>query len=625
MVNPVRKRTTIGHLAAAVICALVMSYHGVASADIKRVEPPFWWAGMYSDTLQLMVYGDEIGKAKVGSSSSAVRVVEARSAENSNYLFVTLKLSKEHKPGAVVLTFSLPDGSEFVHDYMFHQRKEGSRERLGFSSKDVIYLATPDRFVNGDVSNDNVASLHEKVDRQNPDGRHGGDLSGLENSLTYLSDLGISMVWLNPLQENDQEEYSYHGYSISDLYNIDARFGGNEALLSFTSKAKDAGIGLIMDTIPNHIGLNHWWMSDLPSRDWVNNEGVFFQTSHRHEMIQDPYAPASDKRAFNDGWFVPTMPDLNQRNADVANYFIQNNIWWVEYADLSGLRVDTLPYAEKEFTREFNLRLLEEFPNLNIVGEEWTTNPAIVSYWQAGKKNQDGFDAGSPSLMDFPLQEALIKSVTEEEGSGKGLIRLHTMLANDFQYANPNNLVVIADNHDMSRLFTLVDEDIARYKMALTFLMTTRGVPQLFYGTEILMKNPGTDAHGVIRSDFPGGWPGDKKNAFTGEGLSQDQFDAQRFVKRLLNWRKSATAVHSGKLVHYLPEDGVYVYFRYDTKQKVMVMMNNNKESATLSTDRFAEVTEGVSSMTNVMTGAKHTFGGSIDVPAKTAMVLELK
>lgn len=598
----------------------------LADAAIERVEPPFWWAGMASNQLQLMVYGENIGTYNnIATSAVAVKVVDAHSAENPNYLFVTLEFGADHKPGDIELVFNSTQGAEITHVYSFRERRKDSKKRTGFSSKDVIYLVTPDRFANGDTSNDSIDALYEKADRENPDGRHGGDLIGLTQNLDYLHQLGITKVWLNPLQENNQQEYSYHGYSISDLYNIDARFGGNDAVLAFTKKAREYGIGLVMDTIPNHIGLNHWWMRDLPSKDWVNNQGVFVQTSHRHEMIQDPYAPASDKKAFNDGWFVPTMPDLNQRNPDLATYFIQNNIWWVEYADLAGLRVDTLPYAEKEFTQRFNQRLLQEYPNLNIVGEEWSTNPAIVSYWQTGKKNQDGFDAGSPSLMDFPLQDALIKSLKAEEVENPGIDRLHLALANDFQYPDANNLVVIGDNHDMSRLFTLVDEDIRLYKMALTFLMTTRGIPQLFYGTEILMRNPGTDSHGVIRSDFPGGWADDKRNAFTGKGLTKSQREAQQFVKTLLNWRKQTSAVHNGSLVHYLPEDGVYTYFRQDDKALVMVVMNNNEKAKKVATERFSEVTDLAKSKLNVLSGESSDYGATIRVPAKTALVFELK
>ena len=601
-----------------------------ANSKIQSVEPPFWWAGMVSDQLQLMVYGENIGDYQsvmiAKASNSSPKVIDVRSAENPNYLFVQLKLPATHVAGDVDLIFKSTNGAELTYRYTFKQRNDGSAQREGFSSKDVIYLVTPDRFANGDPSNDNFDDLYEQTDRANPDGRHGGDLAGLTQSLEYLAQLGVTKVWLNPLQENNQEEYSYHGYSISDLYNIDARFGGNDALLAFTRRAKEFGIGLIMDTIPNHIGLNHWWMKDLPSKDWVNNEGVFTQTSHRHEMIQDPYAPESDKKAFNDGWFVPTMPDLNQRNSDLATYFIQNNIWWVEHADLVGLRVDTLPYAEQDFTRLFNQRVLAEYPKLNIVGEEWSINPAIVSYWQQGKKNQNGFDAGTPSLMDFPLQDALIKSLNAgESDSSQGITQLHLAIANDFQYPNPNNLVVIADNHDMSRLYTLVDEDIQRYKMALTFLMTTRGIPQLFYGTEVLMKNPGTDAHGVIRSDFPGGWDGDKANAFTSQGMSDEQLKAQDFVKTLLNWRKRTTAIHSGSLVHYLPENGVYTYFREDSKSLVMVAMNNNDTATQLNTTRFSEVTADVKSVLDIFTNKRTEFVDLIEVPAKTAVVFELE
>ena len=616
---------TIKIAMAALLIQLFLFQSSVVFAQIERIEPPFWWAGMVNKELQLMVYGPDAGKMKVSSGDANVKVKKARSAENPNYLFVDLELSSSLQPGDVELSFTSADGESIRKMYNFRERRAGSRERIGFSSKDVIYLATPDRFANGDTSNDSVDSLYEKADRNHEGGRHGGDLIGLADHLDYLYELGITMVWLNPLQENNQEEYSYHGYSISDLYNIDARFGGNEALLAFTAKARKMGIGLIMDTIPNHIGLNHWWMKDLPSKDWVNNEGKFFQTSHRHEMIQDPYAPDSDRREFNDGWFVPTMPDLNQRNPDVATYFIQNNIWWVEYADLAGLRVDTLPYAEKEFTKLFNESLLREYPNLNIVGEEWSVNPAVVAYWQKGKKNQDGFDAGSPSLMDFPLQQAIVSAVTEEEGHGTGMIRLHEILSNDFQYPDPGNLVVISDNHDMSRIFTQVGENYRLYKMALTYLMTTRGIPQLFYGTEILMKNPGTDSHGIIRSDFPGGWPGDQRNAFTGQGMTKAEIQAQQFVRKLLNWRKQATAVHNGKLTHYLPKEGIYTFFRQDDKQLVIVVMNNNLEDREVATKRFSEVAGGVTTKKDIFSGKTSDYKSTIKVPAKTALVFELK
>lgn len=591
---------------------------------IDKIEPPFWWANMAELELQLMVYDTEFVVSEVSTSSDLVLVKSVQLAENKHYAFVDLVVMPEFKPSTIKLLFKSVDGNSIAMDYEFKSRQANSAQRQGFSSKDVIYLVTPDRFANGDSANDSVESLSEKLNRENPDGRHGGDLAGLQQHLTYLSDLGITKVWLNPLQQNNEPEYSYHGYSISDLYKVDARYGGNQALLDFSVAARNKGIALIMDTIPNHIGVNHWWMTDLPSKDWVNNQGEFTQTSHNHEAIQDPYASESDQLEFNDGWFVPTMPDLNQRNPQLATYLIQNNIWWIEYANLAGLRVDTLPYADKHFTTEFNRRILNEYPQLNIVGEEWATNPAVVSYWQAGKKNVDGFDGGVPSLMDFPLQEAIVQALLEPEQDRQGIRRLHALLANDFQYPSPDNLVVIGDNHDMSRLYTQLNEDIGLTKMALTFLMTTRGIPQLFYGTEVLMSNKGTDAHGVIRSDFPGGWPNDEVDAKTGRGLSPQALDMQAFVKRLLNWRKTSAEVHSGELIHYLPKNGIYTYFRQGKDKDVMVVMNKNKQTTELGLNRFSQAIKSRKSMLNVMTAKRSSLPSKLEIAPESAMILEL-
>ncbi len=579
---------------------------------------------MHSTELQLMIYlpGEKV--VSVESAAESVMVRKVSSAPNTHYSFVDLKLEKALTPGVVNLGVVTESGKQFNYDYEFKQRVKGSRDRKGFSSEDVIYLVTPDRYANGDASNDNVEGLSEKLDRSNPDGRHGGDLVGLENHVDYLAGLGITKIWLNPLQQNNEPAYSYHGYSISDLYEIDARYGGNEALLSFSNKAHENGIGLIMDTIPNHVGINHWWLKDLPSKDWVNNEAKFIQTSHNHEAIQDPYAPEADKFAFNDGWFVPTMPDLNQRNPYLANYLIQNNIWWIEFAGLAGLRVDTLPYADKHFTTEFNKRILAEYPQLNIVGEEWSINPAIVAYWQEGKLNQDGYNGAVPSLMDFPLQDALIQALTEPEQDRDGLRKLHAMLSNDFQYASASNLVVIGDNHDMSRLHTQLADDPELTRMALAFLMTTRGIPQLFYGTEILMSNTGTDAHGVIRSDFPGGWAGDKADAKTGKGLSKQARLTQGYVRKLLNWRKKSPAIHHGDLVHYLPSNGIYVYFRIHEQQSVMVVMNKNTSEVSLDLGYYSEHLKDKSGAINVMSGHENRLDKGLRVAAKSTQLFEL-
>jgi glycosidase len=319
------------------------------------------------------------------------------------------------------------------------------------------------------------------------------------------------------------------------------------------------------------------------------------------------------------------MPDLNQRNPRLATYLIQNSIWWVESAGLSGIRVDTWPYSDKDFLTEWGRRLMEEYPRLNIVGEEWVTNPAIVAYWQRGSLRRDGYESHLPSLMDFPLHDAAIKGLLEDEGWGRGLDRIYSMLANDFLYADPHNLVVFPDNHDMSRIYTQLDERFDLYRMALVFFLTTRGIPQLYYGDEILMTNPGTDSHGVIRSDFPGGWPGDEVNGYTGEGLTELQREARELTRTLLHWRRTATAIHRGKLTQFAPEGSTYAWFRHDDRQKVMVVINKSSEVQPLDTGRFAEMIDGEQQGTDAITGGEYALDASFAVPARTALVLELR
>lgn len=623
------KRRRYRKWASAVVVPAVLATNatiatGAAHAGIvERIEPPFWWAGMRHRQLQLMVYGQDLAGSTVSSANKRVKVLRAYSLDNPNYLFISLRLAEELAPGGVTLTLTRGRSRQAI-DYEFKPRKSGSAERRGFSSRDVIYLLTPDRFANGDPGNDNAPGLAERADRSRPDGRHGGDLQGITRHLDYLQALGITKIWLNPLQENNEPRYSYHGYSISDLYSIDARLGGLGALLALSAQAAEHGIGLIMDSIPNHIGVNHWWMNDLPGKDWINNQAAFAPTSHRRETIQDPHAAEQDRYDFSDAWFVSSMPDLNQRREELATYLIQNNIWWVEYAGLSGLRVDTLPYADKHFTGRFNRALLAEYPKLTIVGEEWSSNPAIVSYWQRGKTNRDGFQGGLPSLMDFPLRKALIQALNEEEGWHTGLIRLYRALANDFQYPNPDNLVIMADNHDTSRMLTQLNDDEARLKMALGILMSTRGIPQIFYGTEIGMSNAGSDKHGVIRGDFPGGWPGDPQNAFTGENLSERQRRILAFTRTLLNWRKKEPLIHSGRLTHFAPRDGVYVYFRHRGEAAVMVVVNKNTEPKALDLTRFRERLIGFKNLRNVMDGRSQPLGTTLSVDARSTGIFRL-
>lgn len=484
--------------------------------NVSRVEPLNWWAGMNSPDLQLMVYGRNISAADVKVDYPGVQLISVSKVQNPNYLFVDLKLGRDVKPGIFDIVFE--NGGKVVAswNYELKAREEGSADREGFGTSDVICLITPDRFVNGNPQNDWVEGMKEKPDRGNRDGRHGGDIRGIINSLDYLQGMGFTAVWLNPVLENNMTRVSYHGYSTTDFYQVDPRYGSNEEYRELNDELDRRGMKLIMDMIFNHAGSEHWWMDDLPMPDWINNYPEYTITTHQRTVNQDPHVSEADFRAMIDGWFVPSMPDLNQRNPFMSKYLIQNSIWWIEYVGIEGIRQDTWPYPDKDMMAEWAERVLEEYPGFNIVGEEWSLNPAIVSYWQNGQVNHDGYHCPLPSLMDFPLQDAVSKGLTEEEGWGTGLIRIYEMLANDFLYPDPGSLVVFPDNHDMSRFYMQVGEDVGLLKMGLAFFLTTRGVPQLYYGTEVLMTHPG-DSHGDIRSDFPGGWDGDSINAFTGE------------------------------------------------------------------------------------------------------------
>ena len=413
------------------------------------------------------------------------------------------------------------------------ERKPQSSERKGFSSKDNIYLIMPDRFCNGNTANDNLKGMLESSNRSLKGGRHGGDLGGIEKHLDYIKEIGMTAIWLNPVLENNMPDYSYHGYAMTDLYNVDSRHGSNEEYQQLCATAAQMGIGVIMDQVANHIGSHHPWMSDLPSKDWVNQWEEFTQTNHMKVSRFDPHSAAIDQKVFHDGWFVSTMPDLNQRQPKLARYLIQNSIWWIEYADLYGIRMDTWSYPDKEFLAEWTKGILEEYPNYNIVGEEWVIDPSLISYWQSNAIRGDGYKSYLPSIMDFPLQSAITEGLKGETAWRSSMAKIYESLANDYMYGELNNIMIFPDNHDMSRIYTQLDEDFDLWKMAMSIYFTMRGTLQIFYGTEILMSNGESSDHGIIRSDFPGGWSGDNVNAFTGNGLSTQQLEGLEWFK---NW-----------------------------------------------------------------------------------------
>lgn len=585
------------------------------------VYPPNWWAGMQHAEVELMIFGNDVADDKVSVSKGSVQIKQSRALDSENYLFVTLDAS-DANPQELVLTLKDEDGSSRDIHYSLEKRAEGSSAREGFGPEDAIYLIAPDRFANGSLENDNIDGYQDKVDRTFKGGRHGGDIEGIANNLDYIKEMGFTQIWTMPMLENAMEKYSYHGYSTTDYYNIDPRFGSNETFIELSNKANENGIGVIMDMVLNHIGSEHVWMKDTPSSDWINNNGQFVGTTHKRESLHDPHAIASDIKGFSDGWFVPTMPDLNQRNPHLANYLIQNAIWWVETANLSGIRVDTYSYPDKGFLSQWTNRIMKEYPNFNIVGEEWSVNPAITAYWQAGSQRHDDYDSALPSVMDFPLQTAVVEALNSDESWNSGFITVYETLATDFLYGDPNNLVIFPDNHDMSRIFTQLNNDKAKWNMAMTLFLTTRGIPQVFYGTEILMGNEGTEDHGIIRSDFPGGWPSDsEKNAFSGKGLSGDELWAQERIKTLLALRQTHPQLFKGELKHYAPVDGVYTYFRVaeDTAQKLMVILN--KKPVDLPLAKYAEVLGTDVSITRVSDGQTFNVSETISLPAMSANV----
>jgi glycosidase len=592
---------------------------------IEKIEPASWWIGMEMNTVEFMVYGKDI--SQLVAESTTLEVIKSEGLESPNYLFVTATVPVDAKVGNHTLVFRNTKGKKVGRlSVALGLRADGSASRKGFSSADFIYLLTPDRFRNGDASNDRVKGMLEGPNREYIGGRHGGDLAGVIKSLDYFEKMGISSLWLNPVLENNMETYSYHGYAMTDLYNVDPRYGTNEQYKELADKAKEKGIGIIMDQVANHIGSLHPWMSDLPSDDWVNQWPEFTQTNHMKVSRFDPHAAEVDRKQFTDGWFVETMPDLNQRNEKLARYLIQNSIWWVEYLGLHGIRMDTWSYPDKQFLADWTKAILKEYPNFNIVGEEWVSDPSLISYWQAGTLKMDDYTTYLPSVMDFPLQSALIEGLNGESGWRSSMTKVYESLANDYMYSDVNNIMIFPDNHDMSRIYTQLNEDFDKWKMAMTLFFTTRGTLQFYYGTEILMSNPGTSDHGVIRSDFPGGWKGDAVNAFTGEGLTAQQKEAQEYIRVLAHLRKNSCALNSGELLHFIPQEEVYVYFRTFEQENIMVLANRNKEGKTIDLARFSQGLKGATSGENLITEEKVDLSrGTIEVGPMETLILWVK
>lgn len=606
-----------------IFCSFSISSAQKNTFSLERVEPAFWWVGMKNPNLQLIVHGKDISKSEVSLSYSGIKLKTITKVSNPNYLFLDLEISKDAKAGSFPIEFKIGKKSQ-TYTYQLKARTFSKNKHQGFSSADAIYLVMPDRFANGNPDNDNVAGMLETLDRKDHFGRHGGDLKGVANHLDYIADLGFTTLWLNPALENDMPKQSYHGYAITDFYKVDPRMGSNEEYAQLVETCHQKGLKVIMDMVVNHCGTNYYFIKDLPTEDWVHQFPEFTRSSYRGVTQIDPYRAESDFNIMLKGWFDTTMADLNQENPLVATYLIQNTIWWIEYSGIDGIRMDTYSYPYKAFLANWAKAVFDEYPQFNIVGEVWEYLATTQAHWLKGYgDNPDGYESHLPSVTDFVLAQALGEAFKEEEGWDRGVSRLYYTLTQDRIYPNANGLVTFLDNHDVARYFTVVGEDPRKLKMGIATLLTTRGIPQIYYGTELLMTGNG---HDEVREEFPGGWADHPKSAFTKEGRTDTQNEMFDYMQALLQWRKNTPVVYQGKLMHYVPENGVYVYFRYDANHCVMVVLNNSPDKTqTISTQRYQQRMQGYTKATDILNGIMINDLSQLTIPAKSALVLELK
>ena len=618
------------------IVLLTFLLSSFAFAQIQKVEPMFWWKGMKNPELQILVYGKEISKYNI-ELSDQIKVKNIQKTENPNYVFVTVNTNEINQSSFKI---NIKNKNKIVDSYTYElkERNPNSANRKSFSSKDVVYLIMPDRFANGDESNDSKKELVEKTNRQLPGGRHGGDLRGIINNLDYLQNLGATAVWLTPVNEDNEKQHSYHGYAQTDLYKIDGRYGTNEEYRELSQKLNQRGMMLIQDYVTNHWGISHWMIQDLPSQDWIHQfspaeggeEKGFKRSNYRTTTQFDTNASEIDKIDALNGWFDYTMPDMNQANPLVLNYMTQNAIWWIEYAELGGMRVDTYPYNNKEGMATWVKSITNEYPNFNVVGEAWMYSPAHISYWQKDSKigEMAGYNSNLPAIMDFTLFSKMTEAFQEEESWDKGLVKIYESFTSDFLYPDVDNMFVFFENHDTERWNEVFKKDVNAYKLAISLIGTVRGIPQVYYGTEIGMagdKKKGGDAD--IRQDFPGGWKSDNQNAFNPSERTVDQKSFYNFTAKVFNWRKNKEVIHSGKTKHFAPQKDIYVYFRYNENESVMVILNNKKEKQTLKLDRFTESIKGFTSGKEIISEQILPINtkGEITIDGKTSMIIELR
>lgn len=616
---------------------LILSFFAafISYADeykIDAVYPTHWWVGMKNQKLQLIVHGANVAENSFSINYPGIKLVKTNKVENQNYVFLDLIIYSSARAGKIKIHIKNENGEgDYLYELKTRRKGNGTFYAQGVTAADFVYLLMPDRFANGDPSNDSFKDMRDTTaNRSNPFDRHGGDLQGVIDRLDYLKSLGVTSIWMTPVVENDMARTSeggasrstYHGYAFTDQYEVDKRFGGNEAYKKLSQQLHAKGMKLIQDAVYNHVGNNHWSVEDMPMKNWVNQWPAYQNTSYKDQPLIDPYAADIDKNISVRGWFTPFLADLNQRNPYVTNFLIQHAIWATEEFGVDGYRVDTYFYSEPDFLNRVNNELLKEFPSLTIFGEAWVQS-VVNSAFFAQNNFAIPFKHNTQGVTDFPLLYAMIDGINQPFGGTEGVSRIYNTLAQDIVYKDPMRNSIFLDNHDLDRIYSIAGEDYDKWKMAVNWLLTLRGIPQLYYGTEILMKNFKNPSDAEVRQDFPGGWRQDAVNKFIKEGRTSQEDEAWNYISKLANFRKTSTALTKGKLMQYIPENGLYTYFRYDSRQTIMVMTYTGKENAIVKMERFNQRTRGFAKLRNVLTGEIVNLK-DFTIKPKQSFVLEL-
>ncbi len=583
-------------------------------SDTYRVDPPNWFVGMQNNLLQLLIQGQHIGNCRAElKATKDVKILDNKKLDSGNYLILYLEI----KPDAHPQNFVIELRGEKSHFVIPYQLRKKQAQPLPINGSDVLYLIMPDRFANGNPNTDNIGGMREKMNRSDPNGRHGGDIQGIINQLHYIEQLGVTTLWLNPVYENNMKVCSYHGYSITDHYRVDPRLGDLEKYIELCSKAHDRGLKVIKDMIFNHIGLFHHWMADVPKADFINKGHQRVGANYNGAIVTDPHASEKDKDIMSIAWFDGTMPGLNLKNKDVRKYLTQHSLWWIEMTNLDGIRMDTYPYPDSFAMAEWVNEVIKEYPTLFIVGETWLNTPSQMAYWTNNNLNVD-YKSKLPSISDFGIASAIDRAFREK----KGMLELYQVVTNDFVFHTPNRNKIFVDNHDMNRSFTTLNAKVEDYLMAYTFLLTTRGIPQIFYGAEVGMEGEKPD--GEIRKDMPGGWGGEK-NVFESKGLSSTEVFILDYLKKLLNWRKSKRLFAYNNLIHFLPIEELYVYGRRQEDEAIVVILNYRDENVDLNFEHYQELFESFNKGFEILNDIEITTFENISIPAKSSYIIELQ